>query len=418
MTNDLESLVKKAITKATRNFYNEKKVSKRRERLSKRSRGRLSTRHYAEMNVWLASSEVMEEAYMRASARNTLPANARQIMYQARPLIQKLTTKTWKNDQLFTQKYLPRFLRERPGLTATWDVVYDARGHFEEPHTSHRVDLGTLGVRRYMNEWINELPETKIEPIGLEIQTHGPANRYRFALFIEKEGFDSLLSRAQIAKLYDIAIMSTKGMSVTASRQLIESMSAQGVTTLVVHDFDVSGFTICRTVQENTTRFQFKRPPKVEDLGLRLADVNELGLASEDVDLGKSDPTSELKRCGARPEEIAMLVGGQRVELNAMTSGQFVDWLKQKLEQHGVKKIIPAKEVLESVFKLAVLTKKANDQIARVQAEWGANGHVDIPADLEEQVRNLITEKPELSWDQAVSRVASPDEEEESITTE
>jgi hypothetical protein len=414
MTNDLESMVKAAITKATRNFYTEKKVSKRSERLSRRGRIRLSTRHYSEKNVWRATCEVIQEAYMRASANNTLPANARQIMYQARPLIQKLTTKMWKNDELFTQNYLPRFLRENPSLTSTWDVVYDARGHFEEPHTSHRVDLGTLGVRRYVRNWIDELPETKIEPIGLEIKTHGPANRYRFALFIEKEGFDPLLASAEIAKLYDIAIMSTKGMSVTASRQLIESMSARGVTTLVVHDFDVAGFTICRTVQENTTRFQFKRPPKVEDLGLRLTDVNEMGLDSEDVDID-SDPTHELEKCGATADEIAMLAEGQRVELNAMTSAQFIDWLKQKLEERGVKKIVPPKEVLESIYTLAVLTKKVNDEIARVQTEWGTNGHIDIPPDLDEQVRALMIEKPNLSWDLAVSRVASPPADEEEI---
>jgi hypothetical protein len=98
-----------------------------------------------------------------------------------------------------------------------------------------------------------------------------------------------------------------------------------------------------------------------------------------------------------------------------MTSLQFIDWLKQRLEEHGVKKVVPAKDVLESVFKLAVLTKKANDEIARVQAEWGTNGHIDIPADLDQQVRGLMVEKPNLSWDLAVSRVASPPADQEQI---
>ncbi|MGI9069670.1 MAG: hypothetical protein ACR2HX_25110 [Pyrinomonadaceae bacterium] len=63
---------------------------------------------------------------------------------------------------------------------------------------------------------------------------------------MEKEGFTALLNHSQIGKRYDIAIMSTKGFSVTASRRLVESLSAAGVTTLVAHDFDVSGFTIYR----------------------------------------------------------------------------------------------------------------------------------------------------------------------------
>lgn len=405
-------IVKDTIAKVMRPFVNEKKFTKRRERLSASRRERLYVRHYAPMNIWRATCAVMEEAYMKASANNTLPANARQIMYQARPLIQKLTTKMWKSDRLFTQDYLPRFLRENPNLTSSWDVVYDARGHFEEPHTNHRVDLGTLGVRRYVNNWTDEIPEAKIDPIELEIKTNGPANRYKFALFIEKQGFDSLLARADISKLFDIALMSTKGYSVTASRQLVEDLSSKGVTILVAHDFDVDGFGIYRTLREDTTRYQFACKPNVESLGLRLSDINEMNLDSESVDL-HGDPSYELEKAGATPHEIAMLVGDRRrVELNAMTSGQFIDWLKRKLNEHGVTKIVPAKGVLESAYQLATLNQKMNEAIARIQGEWGANGHVDIPADLEEQVREIIAEKPELSWDQAVALVASPVEEE------
>ena len=36
--------------------------------------------------------------------------------------------------------------------TADWNVVYDARGNFTEPHTGKRVPLGTLQVREYLAE--------------------------------------------------------------------------------------------------------------------------------------------------------------------------------------------------------------------------------------------------------------------------
>src|ERR1700759_3212373 len=51
--------------------------------------------------------------------------------------------------------------------------------------------------------------------------TKGPENRYKNVLFIEKEGFDPLLKASQIAERLDVAIMSTKGMSVSASRLLL-----------------------------------------------------------------------------------------------------------------------------------------------------------------------------------------------------
>src|ERR1700759_3498962 len=51
--------------------------------------------------------------------------------------------------------------------------------------------------------------------------TMGPQHRYAAVLFIEKEGFAPLLRAARIAERFDIAIMSTKGMSTTAARQLL-----------------------------------------------------------------------------------------------------------------------------------------------------------------------------------------------------
>ncbi|MGI9066216.1 MAG: hypothetical protein ACR2HX_07425, partial [Pyrinomonadaceae bacterium] len=140
-------------------------------------------------------------------------------------------------------------------MTAKWDVVYDDRGHVEEPHTERRIGLGTLAVRGYTNNWMTKMPTLTLSSISLGVETNGPGNRFKFALFIEKEGFNALLERARIRDRYDIAVMSTKGTSVTASRELLESLTAQGVTTLIAHDFDSWGFTICHTFHTSTDRY-------------------------------------------------------------------------------------------------------------------------------------------------------------------
>ena len=44
----------------------------------------------------------------------------------------------------FCQTILPDYLRANPEQTAGWDVVFDARGRFTEPHTSIIVPLGTV----------------------------------------------------------------------------------------------------------------------------------------------------------------------------------------------------------------------------------------------------------------------------------
>src|SRR5205823_398876 len=145
--------------------------------------------------------------------------------------------------------------------------------------------------------------------------TYGPRNRYGAILFIEKEGFMPLFEEVDLANRYDLAIMSTKGMSVIASRYLVEHLCAQqNIPLLVLHDFDKAGFSIAGTLQQSTRRYSFSRSFKIIDLGLRLEDID--GLESEEVEYQQSDETlvANLKANGATAEEIEFLRTG-RVEL-------------------------------------------------------------------------------------------------------
>jgi hypothetical protein len=119
-----------------------------------------------------AAGRIMEEAYLEASAGGTLPANARQIMYAARGAILGMTGKESFDDKYFTQTLLPDYLSENPETTKGWDVVYDARGTFAEPHSGRQVALGTLGVRKYLGDTPDKVG--RIEPgIAQLVQAHG-----------------------------------------------------------------------------------------------------------------------------------------------------------------------------------------------------------------------------------------------------
>lgn len=411
--NELDKALRATLAKVTKNFTKEKKTVRRRGQLSASARERLYKPHYRELTLKDAAYRVMERAYMAASAGNSLPANARQIMYQARPLIQKLTSRPlWKKDSYFTQKLLPDFIDSHPNVTASWDVVYDARGHIEEPHTGKRVELGTLHVRHYTNNWSTDMPKLTLENITLGVETSGPANRFKFVLFIEKEGFDQILQRSRIQERFDIAIMSTKGMSNTSSRQLVEDLSEAGVTTLVVHDFDKWGLSICHTLHTDTQRYSFASEPKVQCLGMGLADVQALGLESETVDYKQFTRKYQMQQYGATAEEAAFLAGngrrGNRVELNAMDSAQFIAWLEGKFADLGIKKVVPDKAILDAAYTRGLLVKQANEAIAKVQKRWNKNGHVESPADIEAQIFKLIT-STDLSWDEAIGLVKAPE---------
>ena len=245
--------------------------------------------------------------------------------------------------------------------------------------------------------------------VGRPEMTAGPINRYRNVVFVEKEGFESLFQRADLRERFDMVIMSTKGMSVTAARRLVDELSAAGVQILVLHDFDKSGFSILETLRSDTRRYTFETKPKVIDIGLRLEDVEAMGLQSELVHYsGKVDPRINLRVNGATEAECGVLVEGsrppwrgKRVEINAMTSRQILDFVERKLVEHGVEKVIPDTGDLARAFQGAVARARAQEIINKVQKDT-----IEVPPDLEEMVRHQIEDTPQ-PWDRAVESIAA-----------
>jgi Protein of unknown function C-terminus (DUF2399) len=387
------------------------------------------------MSVKEAAWQVMEAAYLKASNQGTLPANARQIMYAARPWIIARTgnAQPWAHSSRFTQHLLPDFMAEHPEITGNWDVVYDARGHFREPHTAYEFGLGTVEVRRYLSLWKTQLDATVGAPtLRHTIHTWGPAFRYQYALFVEKEGFDALLERAQIQDRYDVALMSTKGMTVTAARRLIEVLSEAGVTILVVHDFDKSGLEILHKFTANTRRYRYTITPTVLDLGLRLEEALAMGLESEPVTYDSEvDPRVNLRECGATEAECDFLVTerktdirngkrhvywvGERIELNAMDSQQFLDWLERKLQDAGVEKVVPDDDALAAAYRrqqrVAQLQKILDEAVAEPDDD------APVPAHLADQIRARITGTA-AAWDDALWDIVHAQREAEEDETD
>jgi hypothetical protein len=366
------------------------------------------------MSIKDAAYAVMKSAYLKASDNGKLPAKARQIMYAARGDIIRLTDKAKFDDKYFTQTLLPDYLADHPDETADWDVVYDARGNFIEPHTQRRVALGTVQVRQYLGDRPAFGPATRIEADTL-YPTSGPKNRYRNILFIEKEGFDELFAAVQLAERYDIAIMSTKGMSVVAARQLLDRLAGDIDNVFVLHDLDVSGFSIAGTLGTDSRRYTFDNEVPIIDIGLRLEDIDAMDLEAEEV---KVEHTAArrytLAQHGATEEEIEFLTEPDddgvchRVELNAMTSRQLVDFIEAKLVEHGVEKVVPANGALAQHARRMIeqeLTRKALEAAAAEILQRAAD--VELPEDLEDRIQELIAEQPAMSWDLALAQIVT-----------
>ena len=390
-----------------------KKWAKQRKREEREASARTNRRYVLtrrhSISMKMAAWEVMELAYLKASSGGSLPAHARQIMYAARAKIQQLATKPLGKgfDQYFTQTLLPDYI-SKTGVT--WNVVFDARGHFYEPHTDKEVPLGTLEVRDYLRQVaghvIGDLDFSVWED---RYPTVGPANRYGAILFIENEGFMPLFRQVKLAERYDLAIMSTKGMSVVAARSLVDSICARHIPLLVLHDFDKAGFSIVGTLKRDTRRYQFAHDDiKVTDLGMRLGDID--GLETESVYIESPNAArANLREKGATDDEIDFLLN-ERVELNAFASDELVAWIEGKLEEQGLEKVIPGNEHLTAAYRRAVEQTFVQERINEVVEEAHKLGiEAKVPTALPATVERCMKEAPATTWDAIVREIAEGD---------
>ncbi len=353
---------------------------------------------------------VMEEAYLKASGNGRYPANARQIYYAARPVILRETEEDELNSQYFTQTLLKDYMEE---YNPAWDVVFDARGHVTEPHTDEVVGLGGLEVRQYLADFTDgNFDETPEHRPRIMIETKGPGLRYGAVLFIEKEGFSPLLRAAKIAERFDVAIASTKGMPVSAACDFLSSLKLQGRKVYVVRDFDKSGFSIVATLRRGARGS--RGTGEVVDLGFHLEDIADL--EREEVTY-RGDPRWNLRQNGATKDEIDILVQngerqswwGERVELNAMTSDQLIEWLERKLQEQGIKKLIPDNNTLAAAYRRAIFQLRIQEETEKLREEITQQS-IDVPDGLEKMVHEKLNDQSELAWDQVVWQIADATE--------
>jgi hypothetical protein len=233
----------------------------------------------------------------------------------------------------------------------------------------------------------------------------GPSGNLAGVLFCEKEGFGPLFKEVNLANRYDLMIISTKGVSVTAARQLIDDhCGCSGLPLFVLHDFDVAGFMILATLHRDTRRYQFGSRIEPIDLGLRLEDID--GLEREPAAATKTDDDTlreQLELNGATDDEIDILLT-ERVELNAMASDDLIEMIERKLKEAGLEKVIPNDELLEETYRAFHHSDELREAFEKAQEDFEET-EITVPEDLREQVHKILEQHQGLRWDDAVRNV-------------
>jgi hypothetical protein len=262
----------------------------------------------------------------------------------------------------------------------------EPRGSITHPHRNETITLGTLMVEDYER----------------------PGWTFNKLLYIEKEGAMEALKQNRWLERHDCAVMSSKGFSTRAARDLIDKLVEhdEPVEVFCVHDADASGTMIFQTLQQET-KARGARKIKIVNLGLEPWEAIAMDLEIETLEeKDRVKPVADyVRKHGGDDWEDWLQTN--RVELNAMTTPQFIDWLDAKMAEFGSGKLIPPDDVLEQELAERIENEVRAEVTERILHEAKLDDQVAaaiaaIPtpdgAKLAQEIAELFKRQPDAEW--------------------
>ena len=269
-------------------------------------------------------------------------------------------------------------------------LIRDTRGVYVEPHGGELTQMGTVTVAAYSR----------------------PPWSYSNILFLEKEDLVSALRQSGFLDRWDCFALSSKGFSSRAARDLIDKIGTSGkeepTKFFCVHDADASGSLISQTLTR-ATKTRGARLVEVIDLGLFPWAALSVGLLRERAERksSKRRPVADYIKARDRANNASGNPNNERnweswlqdwrVELNAMTTAEFVAWVEREFKKHAAAKVILSEQVaLESVSQSieASLSSAANDEVREERREELEELEQQL-ADLENEIAEEAAKRTE-----------------------
>ena len=200
----------------------------------------------------------LDDAIAAVSGEEGYRFNARQLFYFLRPIVMDETGKELKINN-FTD-IITDFEAENGEIPL---MYREPRGSITHPHRNETITLGTLMVEEYER----------------------PAWNFNKVLYIEKEGAQEALKQDRLGEWHDCMVMSSKGFSTRAVRDLIDKLVEhdEPVDVFCVTDADGPGSMIYQTLQE-ATKARGARKVRIIKLGLEPWEEIEMGLEVETLE--------------------------------------------------------------------------------------------------------------------------------------
>jgi len=271
----------------------------------------------------------------------------------------------------FEYTLLPRFQREVKPLPG---VYYEPRGTMHEPLGGRVVPLGTREVEGYAI----------------------PSWTYDKVLFIEKTGLWEVVQAARLADRYDLAVVAGQGFSSVAARVLLARAEAADITIFVVHDADIDGYNIARTLSEETARMP-GHAIGIVDLGLTVERALELGLeferftrtrdlpaALELSDVAYATLVERRERKTRADGKQGWRIAGRRCELNALSSPKLIEYIELGLAAAGATgKVVPPQ------WAITAEAEAAAEELLHAAAQVAVRGALEEALPLDAMLADL-----------------------------
>lgn len=322
----------------------------------------------------------------------------RQVYYVIRPIVREVTGRDL--DYGYFSGVVSDYENEHGDIPG---MYRDDRGILYHPHEHRDIPLGTKAAAGY----------------------YRPAWTFNKCLFIEKEGFCQTLKELRWPEKNDCALITSKGHATRALKDVVDRLaeSNEPITVFCVHDADAAGTMIYQSLQE-ATRARGRRKVEIVNLGLEPWEALDMDLEIEAIP-GKPARRPVADYVTAYVEEhntrdYDAWLQTRRIELNAMSSREFVEWLDEKIAEYPGK-VIPPAEVLTARLRAETEEAIAREIRMRIEAETAerfeqekAAALADIWVTVEAAAETLAAavadhfeERPGASWRDAVAAVAA-----------
>jgi hypothetical protein len=368
----IEGTIREAIEKAIRR--------------AKRKNGNGNGRHTTQTAV---ITKALPAAIDKASGNGQHRYSQRQLFYTVRPHV--LNALGVEPDWNYFCKVVTAYEADRGGDLP--GMYRDDRGTLYHPHTQETIPLGTRSVEEYRR----------------------PDWTFNKILYCEKEGFFPILIDVQWPERHDCALLTSKGFAGRAARDVLDLLGEtdEPLTFYCLHDADGPGTMIYQTLQQGTAARPSRRV-EIVNLGLDPAEALEMGL-----------PPERVERKGRRAVPVADYIEPEwrqwlqehRVELNAMDTPTFLEWLDGEMEPYACKLIPPTpvltgrlvadtrglirKRLVEEAIRAARVDEQIEAAVARLQPEIDRRTG-GLPATVSEE----LAANPAQQWTAPVAVVA------------